>query len=293
MSLILIVLSLARYCSSSAAHVTSPFADPPDNLAPISTPGPVRTVWDIVWSCLATLLAVAWISAHPDAPWIEEKMWAFMKKRSSCLTCRIFLVCLTVIRPDAMVLHAFFQWRNAVMIKKVMNKARSRSSPQWTMAHAHFLLMGGFIVNYVKGELPHSLDAYEVEKNGIVVQECVLFPATLHSLLQKQLIDFPDTTAKEIIDRSNRSIGTTILKAFAMMQITWFFVHLFARALQHLTITLLESTTAASVVLIVIMYIIWWSKPFDVRQPIVLRTKEVELKLAQMAVGPNEEKWKF
>lgn len=120
MSLILIVLSLAKYCSSSAALVTSPS---PDNFAPISTSAesrPLRTVWDIVRNCLATLLAAAWISAHPNAPWLEEKSWAF-------LTRRISLMCLTVIRPEAMILSALQQWQGAVMLRDVVNTVRPTS----------------------------------------------------------------------------------------------------------------------------------------------------------------------
>lgn len=157
------------------------------------------------------------------------------------------------------------------------------------MQHAHFLQMGGFRVNYIEADKFHCSEDYrfETKKERIVVKESVLNFDDLQYLLTKQLINFPDTTEKEIEDRSK---GDALSKGFALLQITWFTIQLIARAQQHLTITEIELTTAALAGLTSIMYLLWWSKPLDVRCPIVIRTKMLEsmLEKARNADEPEE-----
>lgn len=81
---------------------------------------PDRTVWDILWSCLATTFAVTWISVHPNIPRLEEKSWPLLKRR-------IFLMCLALLAPEVMIVWAFKQWRGALMIRDSINKARPKS----------------------------------------------------------------------------------------------------------------------------------------------------------------------
>lgn len=60
------------------------------------------------------------------------------------------------------------------------------------------------------------------------------------------------------------------------MQLIWFIVQIITRAAKGLAITELELTTAALAGLNSVMYVFWWSKPRDVRCPVVTRTKGVE-----------------
>ena len=76
-----------------------------------------RTVWDILWSCLATTFAVTWVSVHPNVPWLEETSWMVLRRR-------MFLMVLALLAPEVMIMWAFKQWRGAVMIKEIINKAR-------------------------------------------------------------------------------------------------------------------------------------------------------------------------
>lgn len=128
MFLILACLFLSRRYGSSAVPVTSSFPDPLTNDASIfardecsndcSCPG--RSVWDIVWSCLATTFAVTWVSVHPNVPFLEEGNWSLRKRR-------IFLMCLALLAPEVMIMWAFKQWRGAVMIREAINKAQPKS----------------------------------------------------------------------------------------------------------------------------------------------------------------------
>ena len=74
-------------------------------------------MWDILWSCLATTFAVTWVSVHPNVPWLEETSWMVLKRR-------MFLMVLALLAPEVMIMWAFKQWRGAVMIKELVNKAK-------------------------------------------------------------------------------------------------------------------------------------------------------------------------
>ena len=84
-----------------------------------------RTVWDILWSCLATTFAVTWVSVHPNVPFLEETSWMVLKRR-------LFLKVLALLAPEVMVMWAFKQWRGAVMITETINKAKPESCMSFT-----------------------------------------------------------------------------------------------------------------------------------------------------------------
>ena len=79
-----------------------------------------RTVWDILWSCLATTFAVTWVSVHPNVSFCEETNRMVLKRR-------MFLMMLALLAPEVMIMWAFKQWRGAAMITEMVNKARPAS----------------------------------------------------------------------------------------------------------------------------------------------------------------------
>lgn len=119
------------------------------------------------------------------------------------------------------------------------------------------------------------------------IWEGVLTISTLKRLLSENLITFPTITENEINDRSK---GDALSKGIALLQLTWFVVQIITRATQGLAITELELTTAALAGLNSIMYFFWWSKPCDIRFPVVIQTKGVEELLAQRT---DKITWRF
>jgi len=71
----------------------------------------------------------------------------------------------------------------------------------------------------------------------------------------------------EIRDKSKAS---GIAKTVALFQTGWILLQCLGRYLDGLHITLLELNTAVHVVIAIIMYGIWWEKPFDIGRPISL-----------------------
>ena len=78
-----------------------------------------RTVWNILWSCLATTFACSWVSVHPNVPFKNEGGWEILSRR-------VFLMFFAILAPEIMVMWAFKQWRGAVMIREMVNQSKPR-----------------------------------------------------------------------------------------------------------------------------------------------------------------------
>ena len=44
-------------------------------------PADKRSIWDILWSCLATIFACSWVSVHPNIPAPDESSWRIFLRR--------------------------------------------------------------------------------------------------------------------------------------------------------------------------------------------------------------------
>lgn len=73
--------------------------------------------------------------------------------------------------------------------------------------------------------------------------------------------------AEEIADKSK---GDAFSKGVALAQGLWFTTQCLARVQQHLTITELEVATLAFAAVNIFICMLWWGKPLDVQQPIVV-----------------------
>ncbi|KDR77205.1 hypothetical protein GALMADRAFT_246490 [Galerina marginata CBS 339.88] len=197
-------------------------------------PDQQRSIWDILWSCLATIFACTWISVHPNIPPSEEKEWKIKLRRLEVMVWAI-------IAPELILLWAMKQWYIArAMVKRYRGH-------RWTKTHAYFIEMGGFTL-FEGGKPKRVLLLNEMEK-----------------LLENGKIDLPDITEEEIQDRSK---GDGLSKALVIGQTSWFIAQCIARRAEQLILTELELVTAAFAILNGIMYFLWWNKPLDVRRPV-------------------------
>ena len=69
----------------------------------------------------------------------------------------------------------------------------------------------------------------------------------------------------EIQDRSK---SDWIAKSLVLVQITWFIAQCIGRRAQHLPLTELEVVTLAYTVVNVVIYAVWWEKPYHVAEPV-------------------------
>ncbi|KDR77202.1 hypothetical protein GALMADRAFT_139214 [Galerina marginata CBS 339.88] len=193
-----------------------------------------RTLWDILWSCFATIFACTWVSVHPNIPPSTEGWWKTALRR-------LELMVWALIAPELIILWATRQWYAARTMVKMYQ------GYEWTKTHGYFIQMGGFTL--FSGGKPLR----------------VLLSNEMEDLLRAGKIDFPTITEEEIKDRS-KSDGLS--KVLVIGQTSWFVSQCIARRAQGLILTELELVTGAFAVLNGIMYFFWWNKPLDVRCPV-------------------------
>ncbi|KDR76930.1 hypothetical protein GALMADRAFT_419489 [Galerina marginata CBS 339.88] len=190
-----------------------------------------RSLWDILWSCLATIFACTWVSVHPNIPPSREPQWKTWLRR-------LELMSWALIAPELIVLWAMKQWFGA---RTMVNKYHGHG---WTKTHAYFIQMGGFTL--FEGGKPKE----------------VLLPGKMENLLLTGQIELPQISEEEIHDRSK---GGGLSKTLVIGQTSWFVAQCIARRAQGLVLTELELVTCAFAVLNGVMYFLWWNKPLDVR----------------------------
>jgi len=98
------------------------------------------------------------------------------------------------------------------------------------------------------------------------------FPA-IESTKQGEKFEFNSNQSRSISlsEIKDRSKGDSLAKTLVLFQLAWFSVQVIARAVEHITVTALEITTIAYILVSAILYAIWWHKPKGVRYPLTVR----------------------
>ncbi|KAI0707888.1 hypothetical protein C8Q76DRAFT_746746, partial [Earliella scabrosa] len=122
--------------------------------------------------------------------------------------------------------------------------------------------MGGFVL-----QNPHDtpVDRYlpAWQGNGVLTKHGV------QTLINVEPDLIPDIPVDELLDRGK---ADGLAKMLLAWQVLWFCLSCLNRAVQHLPLSLLEVTTIAHALCALLTYAVWWKKPKDVGQPIVIGT---------------------
>ncbi|KAJ6468371.1 hypothetical protein C8R45DRAFT_1218862 [Mycena sanguinolenta] len=78
-------------------------------------------------------------------------------------------------------------------------------------------------------------------------------------------------------DIEDKSKGDCLSKGVALLQGLWFIAQCLARVHQHLPLTQLEVATLAFQFVSIFIWVLWWYKPLDVQQPILIGCKPLDL----------------
>ena len=84
------------------------------------------TIWDIIWTCIATISVCTWVTVHPNVPAREEGMFTVNFRH-------VNVVLLVIIMPEAMVSWAVRQWLTARSITKWVQAIMPSSDGQYQM----------------------------------------------------------------------------------------------------------------------------------------------------------------
>jgi len=127
---------------------------------------------------------------------------------------------------------------------------------KWSRTHGFFLQMGGFML-------------YE---DGTAKQ--VLGWKAIMEHYKAGRVDLSTVTEARINDQSK---ADGFAKGLALLQTFWFITQCIARLSDtRLLLTELELITAALAILSLVMYFLWWNKPFNVEVPIMITFQEPE-----------------
>ena len=74
-------------------------------------PADQRSIWDILWSCLATIFACSWVSVHPNIPGPNESRWRIFLRR-------LELMFWAVVGPEMIITWTLRQWLGARYLEK-------------------------------------------------------------------------------------------------------------------------------------------------------------------------------
>jgi hypothetical protein len=77
----------------------------------------------------------------------------------------------------------------------------------------------------------------------------------------------PPIHENQILDKSK---ADGLAKTIVCFQAFWMIVQTIARLITHLPITLLEINTIGHVLCALVLYLLWWSKPLEVRDPVLI-----------------------
>ncbi|KAF7369996.1 hypothetical protein MSAN_00629500 [Mycena sanguinolenta] len=218
----------------SQDSIAAPLSHPPDARATDSCDDikNSRTIFSIVWGCLATIFACTWVSVHPNVPPPNQS-------RLQLFWRRLKMMLIAMIAPEVIVAFAARQFVGSRWLVKNFN---------FSSTQAFFFCMGGFV----------SPTGYPI---ATMVQ---LRDLDLGSELQEAI---QNVNNKEIVDKSK---GDALSKGVALLQGLWFILQCLARAHQHLAITQLEVATLAFAIVNIFIWLLWWNKPLDVQHPIVI-----------------------
>ncbi|KAF7329347.1 hypothetical protein MKEN_00196000 [Mycena kentingensis (nom. inval.)] len=224
-----------------------------DNIPSCDNIHSCRTLFDIVWGSLVTIFASTWVSMHPNVPKQREVhqgplplkvlplplrkavsgIWRKILETGLDLKPRATLMLIAFLAPEFITGYAAIQLALAWKISREFDL---------TITQGFFVCMGGF----VDGE------------------DC--------PIITRKQIRFHITAIRDISTRRIRqkSKGDLLSKAVAFFQAVWFVAQARARAMQKLPQSPLEIFALGLCVVNLLTWLLWWLKPMDVSEPIVL-----------------------
>nr|OQO29073.1 hypothetical protein B0A51_03408 [Rachicladosporium sp. CCFEE 5018] len=132
------------------------------------------------------------------------------------------------------------EWQHERFRMKLERQSIARRP--WTMAVAYFATSGGLTAN-------------ELLVPGVVSVDL------LHRLFEESPDSIPDLDHAQIVGQSK---ANGLAKLLTCVQALWFCVQCLTRVTEGLAISLLEINTFAHCLSAIVVYCLWWEKPYDV-----------------------------
>lgn len=136
------------------------------------------------------------------------------------------------------------------------------------MIYSFWVIMGGIAMD------PSGSDPFiPLSQRATLTANGILF------FLEHEPQLLPDISEEEVKDKSK---GSSLTKSVACIQASWFCLSCIARISQKLPLSLLELNTFAHALCTVVVYVLWWRKPLDIEQPLLVHEDRMRPLLAYM-----------
>lgn len=202
-----------------------------------------RGTFDIIWSCLFTIFLCIWSVQCLNLPAQNENHWHVFKRKFKWALIAIF-------GPEFLMTFANGQWAAA---KRSVHQFRQSGHKDWTLTHAFFAEMGGFVIE------THNTGTFPISSEQ------------LHYLIEEGQVVYPQISLADINDKSKGDVWT---KSIIGLQTGWFLLEMLGRAITRSPVTTLELATGGFVVCTMATNFFWYFKPQDVNKPIILKLEK-------------------
>jgi hypothetical protein len=206
-----------------------------------------RGTFGLISSCVLTLVFCVWSALHLNVPPPKSS-----KSRQALE--KTYWIVYGIFAPELVVATAASQYITARWLKREIEKDISHrrgkdqncSQEAWNMTQCFSAVMGGLTVNFDEEQLTLSAEGIRL----------LSFIGAL-----------PVIPASQIQDKSK---ADGLAKSVVCIQAVWMVAQVIARLVISLPVSLLEINTCGHVICALILYLLWWSKPFDILDPFVL-----------------------
>lgn len=202
-----------------------------------------RGTFDIVLTCILTIILCCWTTVCPNVPALTDGRWAQFCDKFD-------LACIGLLGPEFLLGIALGQRSSASRSVQKFKQLKGKYPP-WTLTHAFFADMGGFVLEAPDLSFPIPLDAEQI-----------------FYLVENKYIDYPAIDEEEIRDK-NKADG--LARLLTVCQALWFLTSSIARPIQGLRMTTLELTTISFIIVMFATSYSWFHKPSDISRPITLQ----------------------
>ncbi|KAK1976755.1 hypothetical protein LZ30DRAFT_733762 [Colletotrichum cereale] len=225
-----------------------------------------RGTFGLICSCVLTLTICVWTALHLNVPAVRSTLRSRALERTKWVLYGIFA-------PELVVATAAAQYIVARWLKReiekdvahrhsggaVMDGTEGRDDQRfsrhtWDMTQCFYAVMGGFVV-----DLPSADNQDDAVRRVTVTPEGIRLLSFVGKL--------PDIHESQIQDKSK---ADWMAKSLVCIQAGWMVTQVIGRLIKKLPVSLLEINTCGHVACAVLLYLLWWSKPFDVMDPTVL-----------------------
>jgi hypothetical protein len=155
------------FCNSVATTFESACTLPPNGVNIVYS-GNVRGTFDILWTCISTLLICTWTVQHlciPEKEKVPKTIGDYWRIRAKEIWRRLKWMISTLLIPE---LLAGKEFQDLIMARKSCREMESFASEdgvEWNIIQAHYANLGGYVLEFQRG-FPCEAEACQPTEKG-------------------------------------------------------------------------------------------------------------------------------